>query len=79
MEDFVTCLCYNFFRCNELGLIERCTKIECRSATNEEILMKHTQDIIDVLKSTDDVHDAKLLEKLSANFDAIYFHPVSVF
>lgn len=41
--------------------------------------MKHSQDVIDILKSTDGVHDAELLEKLSSNFDAIYFHPVSVF
>jgi len=61
-----------------LGLIERCTKIKCRNATNDELLMKHTQEIIDILKSTDDVQDAKLLETLSSKFDAVYFHPVSV-
>jgi histone deacetylase 6 len=64
-------------RCNELGLIERCTKIPCRLATNDELLMKHTQEIIDMLKSTEDLKDFELLEALSSKFDAIYFHPVS--
>lgn len=39
--------------------------------------MKHTQEIIDILKSTDGSQDVELLEKLSSKFDAIYFHPVS--
>lgn len=64
-------------RCNELGLIERCTRIPCRLATNDELLMKHTQEIIDILKSTEDMKDFNLLEKLSSKFDAIFFHPVS--
>lgn len=64
-------------RCNELGLIERCTKIPCRFATNDELLMKHTQEIIDILKSTEDSEDFKLLQILSSKFDAVYFHPVS--
>ncbi|VVC27104.1 Hypothetical protein CINCED_3A008507 [Cinara cedri] len=62
-------------RCNELGLIERCIQIPCRNATNGELLYKHTQEIIDILKSTDNVQETKLLEILSSKFDAVYFHP----
>jgi len=62
-----------------LGLIERCTKIEGRYATNDELLMKHSQKIIDILKSTDDLQDNDVLENLSSKFDAIYFHPVCKF
>lgn len=62
-----------------MGLIERCIKIQGRYATNDELLMKHTQKIIDLLKSTDDLCDLKHLEHLSSKFDAIYFHPVSTF
>ncbi|CAI6357408.1 unnamed protein product [Macrosiphum euphorbiae] len=62
-------------RCNELGLIERCIKIQCRNATNDELLMKHSQSIIDILKSTDDTQSVDLLQTLSSKFDAIYFHP----
>lgn len=60
-----------------MGLIERCTKIQGRNVTNDELLMKHTQTMIDLLKSTDDSQDLKSLEDLSSKFDAIYFHPVS--
>lgn len=60
-----------------MGLIERCIKIQGRYATNDELLMKHTQKMINLLKSTDDSHDFKNLENLSSKFDAIYFHPVS--
>lgn len=70
---------FNFNRCNELGLIERCTKIQCRSATNNELLMKHSQESIDILKSTDNSQDIELLEVISSKFDAVYFHPVSTF
>lgn len=58
-------------------MIERCIKIQCRNATNDELLMKHSQSIIDILKSTDDVQSFDLLQTLSSKFDAIYFHPVS--
>lgn len=60
-------------------MIERCLKIPCRNATNDELLYKHTQEIIDILKSTDDLHDPVLLETLSSKFDAVYFHPVRTF
>lgn len=58
-------------------MIERCIKLQGRNATNDELLMKHTQEIIDILKSTDNVRDFELLKKLSSKFDAVYFHPVS--
>lgn len=61
-----------------MRLIERCTRIQSRSATRDELLMKHTPEIIDILKSTDDSQDIKLLEILSSKFDAIYFHPVII-
>lgn len=68
-----------FDRCNELGLIERCLKIEGRLATNNELLTKHSQEMIDILKSTDDSYDNDVLETLSSKFDAVYFHPVCIF
>jgi histone deacetylase 6 len=58
-------------------LIERCIKIQCRNATNDELLMKHSQSIIDKLKSTDNIQSVDILQALSSKYDAIYFHPVS--
>lgn len=46
-------------------------------ASNGELLLKHTQKIIDLLKSTAGSTDADNLENLSSKFDAVYIHPVS--
>lgn len=63
-------------RCEQLGLINRCKLIEPRLATEKEILLKHSQKQIDILKSTDGCTDADNLELLSSKYDAIYVHPV---
>ncbi|XP_034945547.1 histone deacetylase 6 isoform X2 [Chelonus insularis] len=62
-------------RCNELGLIERCKLIEPRFATHDEILLKHSQKHIDILKATSGCTDEEKLEHLSSKYDAIYIHP----
>ncbi|XP_066586610.1 histone deacetylase 6 isoform X2 [Prorops nasuta] len=64
-------------RCEELGLISRCKYIEPRSATDIELLTKHTQEQIDVLKATEGCKDEDKLEKLSSKYDAIYIHPTT--
>nr|XP_012150675.1 PREDICTED: histone deacetylase 6 isoform X3 [Megachile rotundata] len=62
-------------RCEQLGLISRCKLIEARLATEKEILLKHSQKQIDILKSTDGCTDADKLELLSSKYDAVYIHP----
>ncbi|XP_008555902.1 histone deacetylase 6 isoform X1 [Microplitis demolitor] len=62
-------------RCNELGLISRCKLISPRLATDKELLQKHTQKQIDILKATDGCTDLTKLEELSSRYDAIYIHP----
>ncbi|XP_031365832.1 histone deacetylase 6 isoform X2 [Apis dorsata] len=62
-------------RCEELGLINRCKLITPRLASENEILMKHSQEQIDILKSTDGCTDTNNLELLSSKYDAIYIHP----
>ena len=64
-------------RCEELGLTKRCKFVDPRLARHDEILMKHTQNQIDVLKATEDSDDVDALEKLSSRYDAIYIHPVN--
>lgn len=64
-------------RCEELGLVDRCKIIEPRLASDDELLMKHTQEQIDILKATDGSEDIEKLEKLSSKYDAVYIHPVS--
>lgn len=63
-------------RCEELDLISRCKFIAPREATENEILMKHSQQQIDILKATDGSTDIDNLELLSSKYDAIYIHPV---
>lgn len=66
-----------FNRCNSLGLIDRCVKIDTRPATDEELLSKHTDEHIDLLKTTDGWQDNDQLEWISSKYDSIYLHPVS--
>ncbi|KAK0180458.1 hypothetical protein PV327_006097 [Microctonus hyperodae] len=62
-------------RCENLGLVKRCKLIEPRLATHDELLLKHTQFQIDVLKATDECTDMNKLETISSRYDAIYIHP----
>lgn len=64
-------------RCEELGLINRCYELECREATQDEILTMHTQEHIDILRATENSQDVTALEELASRYDAIYIHPVS--
>lgn len=63
-------------RCEELNLIQRCKLIESRLSTENEILTKHSQKQIDILKATDGCADSENLELLSSKYDAIFVHPV---
>jgi len=69
------CILFNWYRCNSLGLIDRCIRISSRQATKEELLSKHTAEHIDLLESTEDYSDEKL-EQLSSRYDSIYLHNV---
>lgn len=66
----------HLFRCEELKLVDRCKKINSREATINEVLLKHSQEHYDKLKSTSKCTDEEFLEDLSAQYDAIYLHPV---
>lgn len=63
-------------RCEELGQVQRCKLIESRLATESEILMKHNQKQIDILKATDGCVDSENLELLSSKYDSVFVHPV---
>lgn len=65
-------------RCEELGLVQRCKLIEARLSTESEILTKHSQKQIDILKATDGCTDSEKLELLSSKYDAIFIHPVCI-
>ncbi|XP_055682363.1 histone deacetylase 6 isoform X4 [Lutzomyia longipalpis] len=64
-------------RCQELKLMDRCMKIEPKSATKEQILLKHTEEHYETLKRTSGSTDEASLEDLSSRYDAIYIHPTT--
>lgn len=61
-------------RCRELKLFERCKILKSRLATKEEVLMVHTEEQYDLLKTTSGCVDEEKLEDLSSNYDAIYIN-----
>lgn len=60
-------------RLTETGLLDRCSIGTSRKATEEELLLGHSQAHIDLLKSTTTMNEKKLLE-LSATMDSIYIN-----
>lgn len=62
-------------RCNELHLVDKCKRIESRIADEDELLIKHNKEQIEFLKTTENITNVNMLEKLSSKYDAIYFHP----
>ena len=62
-------------RIKELGLHDRCTLLQPRNATEEELLLVHDKSYINEVRSTSGVTDEPRLEELSSKYDAVYFHP----
>lgn len=69
----------NNYRCAELKLIEQCKKINSRAATEEEVLLKHSKPLYDLLKSTKNSTNIEYLEELSSKYANFFIHPVSTF
>ncbi|OWF48323.1 histone deacetylase 6-like isoform X1 [Mizuhopecten yessoensis] len=63
----------SFARCSELGLIERCTRIEAQYGTEDQVLIQHTEAHLEKLKETVDM-SKEALKKVSAKYDSIYIH-----
>ncbi|XP_067685147.1 histone deacetylase 6-like [Haliotis asinina] len=62
-----------FARCQALGLVDRCCRIQARPATEHEMLSLHSRDHIRLLKETSAMSDEQL-KHLSQMYDYIYFH-----
>lgn len=72
---YYTRLRLSCYRCDSLGLIDRCVRIETRPATREELLAVHVAEHVDLLESTQH-YDEDQLELVSSKYDSIYVHPV---
>lgn len=61
-------------RCRELKLFDRCKSLQPRLATKEEVMMIHTEEQYNLLKTTSECTDEEKLEDLSSNYDAIFIN-----
>ncbi|KAM4562545.1 histone deacetylase 6 [Odontesthes bonariensis] len=57
-------------------LLERCVTVEPREAAEEELLLAHTKDYVDLMKSTQMMTPTEL-QTLSNKYDSVYLHPES--
>ena len=60
-------------RCEELGLLGRCIRLESRMSTREELKMCHDEKLLDLLESTAEM-SVEQLKKVSSKFDCLYIH-----
>ena len=73
VSRLVSQVCLSLCRCKELGLLDRCTSLTPRFATNKELLEIHTAEHVENLESISQNLDS--LEDNSALYDSVYFHP----
>lgn len=58
-------------------MISRCKRIQQRSATREEIVSIHDEDLYNLIESTSGETDVNTLEEYCSNFDAVFVHPTT--
>ncbi|NWS99953.1 HDA10 deacetylase, partial [Mionectes macconnelli] len=55
-------------------LLERCVQVPAREGSEEEILLVHSSEHLEVAKSTQTMNEEEL-KRVSENYDAFFFHP----
>ncbi|XP_041874148.1 polyamine deacetylase HDAC10 isoform X3 [Corvus kubaryi] len=55
-------------------LVERCVPVPAREGSEEEILLVHSLEHLEVAKSTQTMNEEEL-KRVSENYDAFFFHP----
>ncbi|XP_040452095.1 polyamine deacetylase HDAC10 isoform X3 [Falco naumanni] len=55
-------------------LVERCVQVPAREGSEEEILLVHSSEHLEVAKSTQTMNEEEL-KRVSGNYDAFFFHP----
>ncbi|NWS54276.1 HDA10 deacetylase, partial [Chunga burmeisteri] len=55
-------------------LVERCVHVPAREGSEEEILLVHSSEHLEVAKSTQTMNEEEL-KRVSGNYDAFFFHP----
>nr|XP_023691607.1 histone deacetylase 6 isoform X2 [Paramormyrops kingsleyae] len=57
-------------------LLSRCVQVEARPATDQDLLLVHTKQYVELMKSTQKMSESELMS-LSKTYDSIYLHPES--
>uniref|UniRef100_A0A8C6WN44 Protein deacetylase HDAC6 n=1 Tax=Neogobius melanostomus TaxID=47308 RepID=A0A8C6WN44_9GOBI len=57
-------------------LLSRCIRVQPREATDNELLLIHSQKYVDLMRSTQTMTERDL-KSLSENYDSVYLHPDS--
>ncbi|NXW53464.1 HDA10 deacetylase, partial [Eurystomus gularis] len=63
---------YELLKCYHL--VERCVRVPAREGSEEEILLVHSSEHLEVAKSTQTMNEEEL-KRVSGNYDAFFFHP----
>lgn len=61
-------------KCHEAEVLKRGFILKSRPATDEELLLVHSQDYLDVIKKTANLEKKSELEKLAKNYNSIYLN-----
>ncbi|ROL48409.1 Histone deacetylase 6 [Anabarilius grahami] len=56
------------------GLLGRCVRVEARAVSVDELLLVHTKDYVELMKSTQKMTEEEL-KTLSDKYDSVYLHP----
>ena len=64
-------------RCEDLGLLGRCTRVPARDATRQELLRCHSPDLLDLLERTASMTQEELMETSATLGYSLYLHPTS--
>ncbi|XP_034982529.2 polyamine deacetylase HDAC10 isoform X4 [Zootoca vivipara] len=66
--------CYERLKC--YNLVERCVSVPVREGTEEEVMLVHSSDYLETVKTTPKMTEEEL-RKTSAGYDAVFFHPTT--
>lgn len=56
------------------GLLGRCVQVEARAVTEDELLLVHTKEYVELMKSTQNMTEEEL-KTLAEKYDSVYLHP----
>ncbi|KAF1475472.1 Histone deacetylase 10, partial [Eudyptula minor novaehollandiae] len=67
-------LSFSYEQLKRYDLVERCVRVPAREGSEEEILLVHSSEHLEVAKSTQTMNEEEL-KRVSGNYDAFFFHP----